>query len=387
MAIGGLLHGVIWKLAALLSKLGVIVAIAPHLADGQFVQYLFIVSCTQLVSRVLSWGAEDQLPLVIRQSPPESQYSSTAILTLGLSIITFGLALLMPLDGWLYVIATLAFFTTSYVSGIVRHISPSSFEQLHNAPGIIFFALILLFRLPDARQLILVQVLTNLIVNVWIIARHRDYFRLSSSWFRDLSLYYRRAKYAGLQKMFSSFSQLLLMRGFIVIPPLFGLVPTDALAFAVSIAEGFWQILVVLSARNYVKYLKKTSVDALVIFRNSSLFYFAATMFTFVGILGALKLGLDQTINLQGRIDYVLTAGMVLFYGSLVPILESRYLAWAQEQSPYKHTLMFIVLTLPMAIVINLLPQESWTLYYGCFFLVFASLFVLREIAHKRTKN
>ena len=157
MGLWGLLHGISWKAAALLSKLGFIVVIAPAMVSGEFARYLFTVSCAQLVARIICNGAEDQLPLVVNRHPAIKTFSGMGLMTLIASSSLLVLAYSFD-SYWLSMgAATLAFFTTAYFSGVIRHLSPSSFEHLHNAPGILFFIITLIMSNRSSENLIIVQ--------------------------------------------------------------------------------------------------------------------------------------------------------------------------------------------------------------------------------------
>ena len=376
MSFWGVFHGVSWKAVALLSKLGFLVLVAPRLVQGEFGQYLFIISWTQLASKFIACGAEDQLPLVIHQNKTPGDFSKIGLLAFFFSFILLLLHLKYPHSFILLVATIFSFFGATYISGLVRSFSPNSFEHLHNAPGIVFFFVSLTKNSWSAQELIRLQASSNLIVACIVVAWHFKILMPNAK--SSIFDYFVQSAQAGFQKMLTSFAQLFIMRGFIVMPPLMGFPSSDALAFAASIAEGFWQVLLVMTSRNYVRYVKEGRSIGQKIFTYSSLFYLGVTLITGSLLMILAKMNFSYTLN--GKIDYLLSSGMVLFYGSLIPLMEARYLDWAEHRSKYFYTIISLFMVLPLLLTILLVPMANWTICFGalCFFL--STIFLVIKI-------
>lgn len=62
----GYAHGLFWKLAALFSKFLFLILIVPKLPDTVYAEYIFALTITLFPGLLLSLGASEHLPIIIK---------------------------------------------------------------------------------------------------------------------------------------------------------------------------------------------------------------------------------------------------------------------------------------------------------------------------------
>lgn len=350
----GYLHGAFWKVLAFVAKAAFVFLIIPRLPDGVFGGYSLVSTVTMLIAVGLSLGALDALPIVTRGRRVVEQGLAPLF---HLVLIVAGLCLAVyAIAGGVYPIAAgVAASNLSYLilSGILRSTRPHYYELLTNLPTPIFVGLCALQTAPNLELLLLLFAIANLAVvaciGAWsghLSASNRRQRAYSASIVRHLLR-------NGNIKSLSTILLLIDFRALILVPGvLFGTVPADALAMALTLAEAVWQLGMVVVNRNYSRYCAGigTLTDSI---RTAGLL-----LIVFV-ILGCVFVWLPIPLTIR-RFDWPLIGWALLLFAAMIALLELRYFFWSRGQYDYQIILTQFGIVAIQTLIIATLPEHVW---------------------------
>ena len=350
----GYLHGAFWKVLALLAKAAFVFLIIPRLADGVFGGYSLVSTVATLVAIGLSLGALEALPIVARGRKAVER-SLASLFHLVLIAAGLCLAAYAVIGGIVPIAAAVAAVNLSYLilSGILRSSRPHYYEMLTNLPTPLFVGLCVVVRIPDLEHLLLLFALANLVVVIGIGA----WSGLLSTSRRRQRIYSaaiaRRLVYTGNIKSISTILLLIDFRALILMPSiLFGIVPADALATALTLAEAVWQLGMVVVNRNYSRYC--TGIGTLA----DSVKTASILLIGFV-VLGCAFLLIPIPFTIR-QFDWQTIGWALLFFGAMIALLELRYFFWSRGQYDYQIALTQIAIVIVQAIIVVTLPKSLW---------------------------
>lgn len=373
----GYLHGAFWKVLALLAKAAFVFLIIPRLADGVFGGYSLVSTVTTLIAIMLSLGALDALPIVARGRKAIEQ-SLAPLFHLILIAAGLCLAVYTVMGGVAPIAAAVAATTLSYLilSGILRSSRPHYYELLTNLPTPLFVGLCAILRSPDLERLLLLFAVANLVVVVGIGAwsgllspsspRQRTYSAAIT----------RRLLKTGNIKSLSTILLLVDFRALILIPSmLFATVPADTLAMALTLAEAVWQLGMVVVNRSYSRYCAGigTLADSV---KTASVLLAGFTL------LGCAFIWLPIPFTIRG-FDWPLIGWALLFFATMIALLELRYFFWSRGQYDYQIILAQVGIVAVQAFVVALLPEHVW-LPASAIVLLTATISLLAILSRKR---
>ena len=351
----GYLIGSFWKLLSVVSKFGFLLLIVPELPEGIFSQYLSSFTICLLCARLLSFGTEDQLPVIISGSIDKSRR-------------------FMPVYWWLVVTGFLMFaanfcsgniifiycavvvfqLTNFLLCGIIRSFSPGGYEKLINLPSFFYFILLLFFPANSSELLLHNWILATAIGQMVVLIGLKFRFTLlfSKNIRNDLIVIFR----LGFDKMISSFLALAAFRGLVVLPKYISTVLAgDSLAFAISIGEGCWQLAMVVVNRNYSYYCRRGSVI------EKSL---TSAVCVMVG-MGGVGFVILKYIHLSiiDKISWPLVGWSLIFFGAMSAFMEIRYYCWAHKIMNKIVLLYQLFFILIQVFVILFFSENHWLQY------------------------
>lgn len=350
----GYAHGAFWKVLALVAKAAFVFLIIPRLADGVFGAYSLASTVTMLVAVVLSFGGLDALPIITRGRRAVEQGLAPlfhlVLIAAGLCLVAYA-----AVGGVIPLVAAVVATNLGYLvlSGILRSTRPHYYELLTNLPTPIFVGLCALQNAPDLERLLLLFALANLGVVVgvgaWsgLVSASRPRQRTYSAAIA------RRLAKSGNVKSLSTILLLLDFRALILVPSiLFGTVPDDRLAMALTLAEAVWQLGMVVVNRNYSRYCAGIGTVA------DSVRIAGLLLVAFVALACAfIWLPIPFTIR---RFDWPLIGWALMLFASMIALLELRYFFWSRDWYGYQIIMAQFVIAAVQAIIVAVLPEHLW---------------------------
>ncbi len=347
-------HGMAWKLAAQASKLGFVLLVLPTLPSGLYAQYAYISSLALLASLALSFGAIDELPILVEgqfdtQVKLSPLFQTLVILT---CFVFFGYFF----GGGIFALgAATAGCSISYffLAGMIRTNSPGQFEIVSNAPSILFLVLCLLVAPQSIEQLLILFIIANISV-MCIIAGVSGMLSLPSR--ESIEFSFTTFAYLfsrGNAKSLSNFLMVADFRALITAPNLLlKVLPSDAFAVALTIGEAFWQLAMVVINRNYARYCMgmgnlRGSVTA------------ATAMMSAFVLIGVILILVPIPLSLN-HFSWPMIGWATVFFAAATALTELRAYFWSRKlRDRYIISVQLLILVLQCAIVVTL-PMDYW---------------------------
>ena len=351
----GYLIGSFWKSLSVISKFGFLLLIVPKLPEGIFSQYLSSFTICLLCARLLSFGTEDQLPVIISGSIEKSK----KFMPVYWWVIVTGLVMLAANfcsgNSFFIYCAVVAFQLTNFLlCGIIRSFSPEGYEKLINLPSFFYFILLLIFPANSSELLLHNWIWATALGQTVVLIGLKFRFTLlfSQNIRNELIIIFR----LGFDKMISSFLALAAFRGLVVLPKyISGALVGDSLAFAISIGEGCWQLAMVVVNRNYSYYCRRGSVI------EKSL---ASAVCVMAGMSGVGFVILKYIhLSIIEKISWPLVGWALIFFGAMSAFMEIRYFCWAHKimnKTVLLYQLFFILIQF---FVILFFSENNWLQY------------------------
>lgn len=245
--------GITLKVLSLFSKFLFLLLIVPQLAIGVFTSYLFDLTVAAIVSKVVSFGAADRIPLLSSSYNSRSRYQLLilSLLMLCISIVSF----LVESRIMVGVLICLVLVGTSFVSGLLRVRSPFLYELIMNFPALLLFIASLSVQLFREN---LIATYTICVAVTGFMATLFAYIKFSFDEKKQglATLGAELLSLSSLKFSFSAISQMLLLRSPVLVSEWLKK-SSDTIAISVSLGEIVYQLLVVISNRTYSDYLAK----------------------------------------------------------------------------------------------------------------------------------
>ncbi|QOQ69296.1 hypothetical protein [Photobacterium damselae] len=367
----GSLFGLLLKIFSIISKFLFLILIVPNFETGVFSKYYYYLTIVTIVSKFISWGAEENLAILLNKFSNILR-NQALFYVLMLTVISSLIVVVLYNYDWIYLsltICALLLVLSSVSCGLVRRDYPSLFEVLINLPWLIFFAISwcwdtkdisdLFFNLSISQSISIIFVLTY-----FLLKQERIEFSYKSDISSLIKLHYK----TGFRKLLTNILYVPSYRAIIFIPQKIGLnYNYDLLAMSLSVIEALWQFFVVLINRRFSKNLNgkkiniiNESLDCLVVFISSGcvvvFLYFMKDLFKSL-----------TNVSIDDAIYFLpLLWGMLLF-------TRLKFIIWLGGVKPYDiYVILFMLL---VAILVSLLM-----FYFGAklyFFSVFGSVYFI----------
>jgi len=354
------LHGGFWKLAAFSARGIFLVMVLPRLPQGELAEYVFISTCAILVSRLLLFGLEDEVPLVVR--------GHRGVAGRFFPVVALGWLLAVVVATWLFLsgesiaaigLLSVATATGLFLAGLIRTFDPAAFEQLMNLPWIVFTGFALTRRFSTGIELAALMSASMLIIQVSYVIRLQVY-RIGPE--ADSSALAERlwgGVVRGWIKLVSNLILIGAMRAYILWPKVLPSVPLlDSVAFALAWGEAFWQLGMVVVHRRYAAYSRTDqrlprSADHVI--TTAGMLFAVVALGGGVATWAAFALGL-----LPANLELSIVAQSVALFSLMTSFWLLRYFLWAQRQHEFGIIAIQLVLFLAQGAAAWLLVPQVW---------------------------
>jgi hypothetical protein len=369
-ALLGIGHGALWKIAALASKLGFVLFVLPFLSNGVFADYSVWMTVALVAALVLSLGAIDGLPIIVRGRP----IVRNALAPLGQASLAttalFFLAFLLSGETWVLIVALVG-CNICYLalSGLLRSTDPHLFEVLTNAPSVAFLLLCLAFATRDLNQLLLAFFVANFLISCGIAAKIGILRPVSV---RELRYSAKATRWLAIRGNLKSISAILVIADFrtlLTTPGLLrGLPPTDALAVSLTVGEAFWQLGMVVVNRNFAKYCSgRGNLNSSV---KTALYLLLLT--SSIG-LAFMILPLPSI----SKFDWPMVGWAVILFAAMAALSELRAYFWARDKKDHIIIGAQIAIVIWQALIVALVPPSYWLPMAAASFIFSTLAFIL----------
>jgi hypothetical protein len=353
------LHGGLWQAAAFASRLLFLILVMPFLPSGELASYVFATSIAVLIARLLLFGLDDELPLVVR-----ADYARAKQL---FPIVVFGW-MLLPLivgagivsGGWFPYALMLGTTgaTGLYLSGVVRTLSPADFERLQNLQWVLFGLLAVTQMFSTAESLIVLRSVCALSTQLLIVFKQR-LFSIPSwqSMSKLLAELWSSAQHSWY-KLASNLSLVGAMRGYVLWPAVLLSGPRlDTVAFAVACGEALWQMGMVFAHRRYARFseLRDAAVnEGRSVIASAFVLVGAFSLVVLTGIFGVESLGWFPAAH-----SSLMVAEAALFYIFLAGFCLLRFLLWSLRKFEWTVIgILIAIISVQGAIVYSFEPNQ-----------------------------
>ena len=253
-----LIHGTTWRAVSLGSKLAFLALIVPRTVPGEYGLFFSYSSLALLVSRILSFGAIDHLPTLVRGDYGAMRRAVTDVAPITVTAIaTTGVAAAIesPLAAALALALSMA--SGLMLAGAVRSVWPAWFERWLNLHPVLLLILALLLGMHvNARELLLCQsgaILLSQLVFARAATVGHAFPRAGDHpvWSSRMTAMLK----GGQSRMASDVLVAGCIRGVAISPLLFGSgAVSDSVALALALGEAVWTIGMILVHRNFSYY-------------------------------------------------------------------------------------------------------------------------------------
>ncbi|MFH4860375.1 hypothetical protein WMQ30_17525 [Vibrio diabolicus] len=243
--------GFIVKAASIIFKILFIFVLSPYFPEGVFGEYFTILTTSLIISRLLSLGCSEQLPLLIRSDPAvASRYTSLGVYLLIFLVLFISTYQIFENKILLLFILSISFTVSSVFSGVLRSINHNSFEVAINLPWAVQFLLSTLYVYLGisitVNGLIYILVISRVIsvfISIFISKVHLNFSYVNA---KESFLNYLKNYDGAIKRVISNLAQVFQLRGFILVGYfLLEQQELDAMAYAISISEAAWQLAMV----------------------------------------------------------------------------------------------------------------------------------------------
>ncbi|MFB1094526.1 hypothetical protein ACEWH9_10135 [Vibrio diabolicus] len=243
--------GFIVKAASIIFKILFIFVLSPYFPEGVFGEYFTILTTSLIISRLLSLGCSEQLPLLIRSDPAAaSRYTSLGVYLLIFLVLFISTYQIFENKILLLFILSISFTVSSVFSGVLRSINHNSFEVAINLPWAVQFLLSTLYVYLGisitVNGLIYILVISRVIsvfISIFISKVHLNFSYVNAN---ESFLNYLKNYDGAIKRVISNLAQVFQLRGFILVGYfLLEQQELDAMAYAISISEAAWQLAMV----------------------------------------------------------------------------------------------------------------------------------------------
>ncbi len=243
--------GFIVKAASIIFKILFIFVLSPYFPEGVFGEYFTILTTSLIISRLLSLGCSEQLPLLIRSDPEAaSRYTSLGVYLLIFLVLFISTYQIFENKILLLFILSISFTVSSVFSGVLRSINHNSFEVAINLPWAVQFLLSTLYVYLGisitVNGLIYILVISRVIsvfISIFISKVHLNFSYVNA---KESFLNYLKNYDGAIKRVISNLAQVFQLRGFILVGYfLLEQQELDAMAYAISISEAAWQLAMV----------------------------------------------------------------------------------------------------------------------------------------------
>ena len=259
--------------------------VVPKLDDKVFSEYIYILTLCLIISRLICWGINDQIPIIV----PKSQIHKLnfwALLFLIISTILVAIGIQFKIDLISTVAIVVIMITESILEGMLISISMKTYEKLLNFPWIVFLIIVLLFPVANAYDLLNFYCIAYIITHVFIFfifmgVQYRNFFKDFYALSELVKLFQ-----GGYLKVIGQLLILVNIRGVILLPKLLrGVIVSDTIALGITIAESVSTVFMVILNRNFSKYCQE-SVAIIKVYLNAVkipiVFFLSGLMVAFV---------------------------------------------------------------------------------------------------------
>lgn len=243
--------GFIVKAASIIFKILFIFVLSPYFPEGVFGEYFTILTTSLIISRLLSLGCSEQLPLLIRSDPAvASRYTSLGVYLLIFLVLFISTYQIFENKILLLFILSISFTVSSVFSGVLRSINHNSFEVAINLPWAVQFLLSTLYVYLGisitVNGLIYILVISRVIsvfISIFISKVNLNFSYVNA---KESFLNYLKNYDGAIKRVISNLAQVFQLRGFILVGYfLLEQQELDAMAYAISISEAAWQLAMV----------------------------------------------------------------------------------------------------------------------------------------------
>lgn len=353
-------HGLLLKIASFAARAMLLVAVLPFMLPGELAAYMFATTIALLAARMLLLGIDLEIPLKIAGSLTEARkFASGLWVNWLLTIAAAALAFTAGGELWVTAFLTLTLASNLLLGGMVRTISPASFEQLTNIPMLIFAAAAISLQLEISNALLLTRAIAGLFVQTIIAARQQVIAKPSAEGCRFIAGELRQSLRAGWRKLLSNLSSRGLLRSFVLWPKAIQSVGlSDAIAFAVAIGEAVYQLGMVFANRRYAALANTVVVQRSELRLTFKLGASLTLVLSLIGCAGVFILTRFQWLPDDSN-PYVLIQAM-LFYAAMCIFSLAQFVAWTLRTHDWTAIISQLLLFLAIGVVILTFSETLW---------------------------
>jgi hypothetical protein len=325
----GNLHGILFKLLSIFSKIYFLAFTVQEMPEGFFAEFFLVITGSLVAARFLSFGLYDEIPLFVRSDSESYNFKSLIPYTLILFFIVFCF-LLMYIFTYntlvLYVFLTLVLLNGMFLSGVVKSVWPESYEHILGMPWAIFVFALFFLSVNTVDGFIFYYSLSYFVTHIIVIIHRNFLIKITDNIMITLSNFYILCG-RGWNKMLSELFLLVNTRGLILFPPiLIGVKLSDQLTFLFAAAEAASSIVMIMVNRNYIKYIN-TAVEK---YPKIHVLHHMVLMLAAAACLIIFKdLGLFNKLQEVSLLDVIFCC---LFFMSVVSYYDIRYFQWANNK-------------------------------------------------------
>jgi hypothetical protein len=253
-----LFHGAAWRVASLAARVGFLALVVPRTIPGEFGIFFSYSSIGLLLARVLSYGAIDHLPTLVRGDATAMRQASRDLAPLFLlACAVTGGAVLVDSPATSAAAVALSMASGLMLAGAVRSVSPMWFERWMNLHPILLLVMaISLGGELRANELLILQAVA-LLAGQPLLLRFATQAApslagaVSVSWPARI----RGLLGGGHTRMLSDTLISACLRGIAIGPVILGAgAISDSLALALAFGEAIWTVGMILVHRNFAYY-------------------------------------------------------------------------------------------------------------------------------------
>jgi len=380
-----LLRGIMLKLLSISSKLGFLLVVVPSLNAGVFTEYVIALTYAVLISRVLSFGLEEQLVTVVKGVRKNlAMYMPLYGLSLVLVVIAILLNLVFSFENNIYLISVVL-MSGSILGGLIRGVYPDQYEWILNVPWVLFLFFAFFTKVKSVYELVVILSLSHLLVHAIVVFFNKNVF---SGAFSEVHRSFFNAKNIIKSSVLKVVASLLLIadfRGLLIWSKiLHDNILIDSITMAISVGEGVWQLFMVLVNRKYGEYCSKKTTYY-VAFQVSVKVFFGL-LFS-AGIVLIFSFYFESFFENYTVIDFNKIAWAIAFFGSMAALINIRNYFWADHLYEKRILLVQIFIFIVEFAIVSMADEEDWVMLSSLFigvFTVFLSLLLLMVSGKKR---
>lgn len=245
----------ILKVSSILSKVFFLLLVIPSLIEGEYGEYYFLISVSLIFSRVISFANEEYIPSKLDEDNLPFFYVCY-FMYVTVVVFFFILHITFDVSNFMVFVAASSIAANVTLGGILRLKSPLSHCFLANFPFVLFLFLSIGLGVKSSQELILVFSLSMLLSQMFFI---KSFFLNTEALnFKNFKTFYfsKKSMKQWIGKVLSNILVIANLRVTILaVYILHG--SNDDVAMALTIAEIFWQLVMVWLNRTYSDLMNK----------------------------------------------------------------------------------------------------------------------------------